>query len=263
MNSPNPPGDVLVRRPLKLRYIVAAWGLAAVVVLIQGVAEQAVDDGTVTLEFLLRWRLYPIALWALVTPLALRAARRWPVTAPRWPVHLAVHGALFSAWMLVSNALLRIPDALAGESMGREAFRAAIENSPGGAVVWILLVVLGRGRRRPNGHDRVEPLSLLESYRTYLVHPDEICWVEADGDHLQVHTRERTYRIRDTMKGFQRRLDDGSFIRIHRSTLVNLHFVREMQPYFHGDYVAILRDGTELRVPRSRRAAIQRLRGSA
>ena len=274
MNGFHLPTEALLGRPLKLRYLLVAWALAAVAVLIQGVAQQTLDHGGVSVEFLLRWRLYPITLWALATPFILAAARRWPVSGAGWPAHVAVHVAVFSAWMLVSNALLRIPDALKTETagIGGEAVTAAIEYAPGGATLWILLLVVGRGpSTKQGGRDgaapqakvRIEPLSLLEGYRTHLVPQDEIRWVEADGDYLRVHTQERSYRIRGTMKGIQRRLDGDRFLRIHRSTVVNLNYVREVQPYFHGDYVAVLRDGTELRVPRSRRAAIRRLRGSS
>lgn len=286
----------------RARYLIVAWALAAVAVVLQGAAQQAVGPGTWSAEFLLRWRLYPVTLWAAATPLVLAAARRWPLPAPGWGGHVAVHGVLFSAWMLVSNALLRIPDAVMGDTIGldREVVAAAIEHAPAGAVLWACLVVVvglrwsrpGRTSSGPRVHggapslrkdetssapeepspaergpvrgagDRVaSPLSLREGHRTYLVPREAVRWVEASGDYLRVHTERRSYRIRGPMKAFQRELGDERFLRIHRSTLVNLSFIREVQPYFHGDYVAILQDGTELRVPRSRRAAIRRLRG--
>lgn len=269
-----------------LRVVVAAWAVVAVVLLLQGMVEQALDQGAITIEHLVRWRLYPVALWAAVTPAVMAASARWPATASRWPVHVAVHGALFSTWMLVSNALLRVPDAIAGDgaiTVGREAVAAGVEYAPAGALLWIGLLVLGRrragraragaepGEREPDragaagdaGSGAAEkPLSLRVGYRTYLVRPAAIRWVEADGDYLRVHTEERTHRIRGPMKAFQRELGDERFLRIHRSTLVNVGFIREVQPYFHGDYVAILRDGTELRIPRSRRKVIRRLRGT-
>lgn len=254
----------------RARYLIAAWALAAAAVLLQGAAQQAVGSGTWSAEFLLRWRLYPVTLWAAATPFVLAAARRWPVPKPGWSGHVVVHGVLFSTWMLVSNALLRIPDVVLGHTvgLGREVVAAAIEYAPASAVLWVGLVLIGR-RWGPSGQpssrgagDRVaRPLSLREGHRTHLVPRHGVRWVEANGDYLRVHTEWRTYRIRGPMKAFQRELDDEGFLRIHRSTLVNLSFVREVQPYFHGDYVAILQDGTELRVPRSRRAAIRRLRG--
>lgn len=283
-----------------MRYVWGAWVLAAIAVLGQGAVVEVLGRGTVTAEFLLRWRLLPVGLWAGVTPVVLAAARRWPVPAARWPAHVAVHLVLFFAWMLLSNLLLRVPE-LTGPgaaglgAVGGASVWAAFEYGPAGALLWAGLVAVGsgpdavgsgaavgtatrgRGARTPAGsradraatggrRDRgvargAEPLALREGYRTHRVPREAVRWVEADGDYLRVHTAERSYRIRGPMKAFLRRLDDERFLRIHRSTLVNVDFVREVQPYFHGDWMAILRDGTELRVPRTRRAAIGRLRG--
>lgn len=273
MNVRVPPLAVDPGSARRLRFIVAVWTVAAVVLLLQGVVEQAVDRGAVSLERLLRWRLYPVALWAAVSPVVLAVGRRWPVSSGRWPVDLIFHCGLFSAWMLASNALLRVPDLVAGAgvaAVGSEALAAAVEYAPPGALVWMGLIALARralradwkDREQPKDDgDREDPVSLRVGYRTYLVPRQSIRWVEADGDYLLVHTAERTHRIRGPMKDFRQELGEERFLRIHRSTLVNVDFVREVQPYFHGDYVAILRDGTELRVPRSRREAIERLRG--
>ena len=242
-----------------MRYVYAAWALAAVVAILQGVAGRTLGGDAVTAEFLLRWRLCPVALWAAATPGVLAAGRRWPVPGDGWRVNLAVHAVLFAAWMVLSNLLLRAPDVVAAgpTGIGPASLWAAVEYAPTGAVVWAGLVAVGRSR----GPRREAPLSLREGHRAHLVPRAAVRWVEADGDYLRVHTAERSYRIRGPMKAFLSHLDDDRFLRIHRSTLVNIDFVREVQPYFHGDWMAILRDGTELRVPRTRRAALRRLRG--
>ncbi len=59
------------------------------------------------------------------------------------------------------------------------------------------------------------------------------------------------------MQRMQQRLDDKMFVRIHRSSIVNVNRIREIQPLFHGDFVVILIDGTKLRVSRSRRQALE------
>lgn len=254
----------------RARTIVAFWGLAAVCVLAQGAVQQVAAGGTVTADFLLRLRLFPIALWGGMAPAVLAAARRWPLASARWPVHGAFHAVLFGAWMLASNALLRLPDlavrGLAG--VGEEAAASAVAHSPPAALAWILLVLAGTrsGARddapRPDGRSEgspEEPLSLRSGYRIHLVRREAVRWVEAAGDYVRVHTDDGVLRVRTTMKALHRRLGDEWFVRIHRSTLVNVAFVREVQSYFHGDHVAILRDGTELRIPRSRREARRRL----
>lgn len=249
---------------------VAIWGTAAALVLAQGILQQMMAGDEVTAGFLLRWRLFPIALWGAAAPAVLAAARRWPLPTARWPVHGAFHAVLFGAWMITSNALLRLPDVsdsgLAG--VGEDAVLAAVAHAPPAALIWLLLLVAGartgtrRGANGTGGSSRVsreKPLSLRSGYRTHLVPREAVRWVEADGDYVRVHTPDGVLRVRTTMKALQRRLGDARFVRIHRSALVSVGFVREVQSYFHGDHVAILRDGTELRVPRSRREARRRL----
>jgi two-component system LytT family response regulator len=74
---------------------------------------------------------------------------------------------------------------------------------------------------------------------------EEIDWIEAAGNYVKLHAGKETHLLRETMSGVEARLD-ARFLRVHRSIIVNLERVRELQPAFHGDYVAILHDGTEL-----------------
>jgi two-component system LytT family response regulator len=84
----------------------------------------------------------------------------------------------------------------------------------------------------------------------------EVHWLEADRNHVVIHTTARTYRIRASLAGVLEGLGKGRFARVHRSQAVQIDAVREIQPWFSGDYLAILRDGTELRVSRRYKDAI-------
>lgn len=100
------------------------------------------------------------------------------------------------------------------------------------------------------------PLALKIDGRVHLIDPELIDWVEADDDHVVVHCGERTWRSRATLRHVATRLDRSRFVQIHRSTIVRLGAVRELQPWFHGDYVAILHSGAKLRLSRSFRDAV-------
>jgi two-component system LytT family response regulator len=63
------------------------------------------------------------------------------------------------------------------------------------------------------------------------------------------------------MRELEARLDPGRFIRIHRSALVNLARIRELEPHFHGEYVVVMQDGARLRLSRGRRGRLHRLLG--
>ena len=100
-------------------------------------------------------------------------------------------------------------------------------------------------------------IALKTSNRVVLVEPSEIDWVEAADYCLRVHIGTTAYLIRESMQAMQQRLDNSEFVRIHRSSIVNVNKIREIQPLFHGDYIVILVDGTKLRVSRSRRNALE------
>jgi len=86
--------------------------------------------------------------------------------------------------------------------------------------------------------------------RLYFVRIDDIDWVEAAGNYVKLHVGRETHLMRETMAGIEKMLDPSRFLRIHRSAIVNLDRVREMQPWFSGEYTVILRDGTQLRLSR-------------
>ena len=83
-------------------------------------------------------------------------------------------------------------------------------------------------------------------------------WLEAAGNYVRLHAGERRWLIRATLGSVQASLDPARFVRIHRSTIVNVDRIREIQPWVGGDYIAILRDGRQLRVSRTHREELLR-----
>jgi two-component system LytT family response regulator len=95
-----------------------------------------------------------------------------------------------------------------------------------------------------------ERLLVRSDGRLYFVRIDDIDWVEAAGNYVKLHVGRDTHLMRETMSGIEKMLDPSRFLRSHRSAIVNLDRVREMQPWFSGEYTVILRDGTQLRLSR-------------
>jgi len=79
---------------------------------------------------------------------------------------------------------------------------------------------------------------------------EEIEWVEAAGNYVRLHVGADSHLFRESMKNMEARLDTDLFVRIHRSAIVNVDRIRELQPWFHGEYVVILHDGTRLMASR-------------
>ena len=99
-------------------------------------------------------------------------------------------------------------------------------------------------------------LTVRQWNRVHLVRLDEIDWVGAQDNYIVVHAGKRAYKGRERISDVEVQLDPRRFVRIHRSTIVQLAKIREVQPLTHGDHAVILRDGTVLRVARSRRDAL-------
>jgi len=95
--------------------------------------------------------------------------------------------------------------------------------------------------------------------RHVFLSPSEIDWIEASGKELRVHVGKNALVVRESMSSLEQRLEPHRFIRVHRSAIVNRSRIREMQPWFQGEYVLILRDGTRVTTGRSYRDAVQRL----
>ena len=86
---------------------------------------------------------------------------------------------------------------------------------------------------------------------------DDIDWVEAADDHVVVHVGRDVYRQRDTLTRLEQRLPAQKFLRVHRSSIVNVDRIRELQPWFQGDFVLILVDGTRVTTGRSYRERVR------
>jgi two-component system LytT family response regulator len=137
---------------------------------------------------------------------------------------------------------------------------------------------LDRGRaqlRDPEARSKAELQMLLDSLRkhtgylrrlavkcanrTVLVNAYDIDWVQASGNYVTLHLGRNSYLVRTTITDFAPKLDPQQFVRIHRSTIVNLDRVREILPWFNGEQVMRLNDGTELTIGRTFRDALTRI----
>jgi two-component system, LytTR family, response regulator len=95
--------------------------------------------------------------------------------------------------------------------------------------------------------------------RVSFIRADEIDWIEAEDYYVKLHVKGRGHLLRETMNDIEARLDPEVFVRVHRSSIVNLERVRELQQLFGGDYAVVLHDGTQLKLSRARRERVESL----
>jgi len=93
--------------------------------------------------------------------------------------------------------------------------------------------------------------------RILFVRAADVDWIEASDYYVCLHAGGARHMIRDTMAGIEAQVDPAQFVRVHRSAMVNVDRVMELRPLFKGECTAHLRDGTEIRVSRGRRAALE------
>lgn len=116
----------------------------------------------------------------------------------------------------------------------------------------------------PDEGQPVEPVERPERFlvqklgREFLLPAAEIEWIQAWGNYVNLRVRSHDYPLRSTMAGIEQRLDPRRFVRVHRSYIVNLDFVLEIEPLDSGDARARLRDGSTVPVSRRYRNELRR-----
>ena len=104
---------------------------------------------------------------------------------------------------------------------------------------------------------KIERFVIKSGGRVFFVRAEEIDWIEAAGNYVKLHVGNEAHLFRETMNALEARLNSDTFYRIHRSHIVNIERVRELQPWFNGEYVVFLKDGTRLTLSRGYREKLQ------
>jgi two-component system LytT family response regulator len=104
---------------------------------------------------------------------------------------------------------------------------------------------------------RLERFVIKSGGRVFFVRSEEIDWIEAAGNYVKLHVGNDAHLFRETMNALESQLDADTFFRIHRSHIVNIERVKELQPWFNGEYVVFLRNGTRLTLSRGYREKLQ------
>jgi len=132
--------------------------------------------------------------------------------------------------------------------------RQHIERKDAGELERRLLELVQDLRSSPS---RPERFVIKSGGRVFFVRTDEIDWIEAAGNYVKLHVGAEAHLLRETMNALEAQLDPDVFFRIHRCHIVNIERVKELQPWFNGEYVVFLRSGARLTLSRGYREKLQ------
>jgi two-component system LytT family response regulator len=135
---------------------------------------------------------------------------------------------------------------------------ANIQNDKSENLTARILQTLEEMKARPV---HLERLVIKMNGHVFFVKTEEIDWLEAEGNYVRLHAGKESYLLRDTISALESQLDPKRFVRVHRSAIVNVDRIQELQPWFHGEYRIILREGVQLTLSRSYREKLHELLG--
>jgi len=121
--------------------------------------------------------------------------------------------------------------------------------------------LLASFRQRESQPRYVERIPANRSGRIHLVPVAAIERIDAMGNYAKIHAKGEHYDIRDTLQSLEIKLDPNTFVRVHRSTIINMDYVREVQTWFRGGHQILMKDGTQVRLSRYQTNAVERLTG--
>ncbi|MEO1053138.1 MAG: LytTR family DNA-binding domain-containing protein [Bacteroidota bacterium] len=109
--------------------------------------------------------------------------------------------------------------------------------------------------------ESVTKIPVKTGHRIRFVDVENIDWIEAADQYVKLHVGDQYHLLRESMNTLESKLSSKNFLRIHRSTIINIDRVKELQPYHKGDYVVILTNNKTLRMSRTRKEKLQQMLG--
>ncbi len=266
-------------------YLTLIWGAVGLTSAVQLYLAAAARGEPASFGLLTAWQVLNALPWIPVTVLVFIAVRKSPLTKATWrPMALIYLVAGIGVVWGINTSQVALATIAEGHIPDQGFWRTVV----GGTLEWghiafgVLAVIVAmahvayrrpeltappakQGASDPNSDHRagISYLSTLNARvgrMTRLVQVDTIDWIEAAGDYVRAHVRGESVWLHTRMAELERRLDPQQFARVHRSAIVNLASVREYAPVSHGDYELVMTDGQRIKLSRSRREALERLK---
>ena len=116
---------------------------------------------------------------------------------------------------------------------------------------------------QPKGGRYLNRIVVRTDGRTLLLKTADVEWIEAADYYARIHAAGKSHLLRETMNELESKLDPEVFFRVHRSAIVNLEKVKEIQPYTRGEHVVIMNGGAKVRLSRGRREKLEERLGQS
>jgi two-component system, LytTR family, response regulator len=97
--------------------------------------------------------------------------------------------------------------------------------------------------------------------RVLFLKMEDVDWIETSANYVELHSGTHSYLLRGTLTNFEERLNPRQFVRVHRTSIVNIERIQELQPWSHGDFIVVLKDGAKLRMSRRYRGNLSEIWG--
>jgi hypothetical protein len=282
-------------------FIILGWTLYGVFFAAQNYVQQSYLGKNANWQNNLATWLICAYSWALLTPLILVLATRFPPTLKNWRRCLMVHVPAAVTLSFFQLALyLIVWQSIYGPKPGgpfEQYKNLVVEEFHAGILIYISILAINFVRvflsksledsRIPrmngipaeksdddqilsstngNGVDTkpfagfplyVTRILVKENGRIIFVKPNDIDWINSEGNYVKLHTRARRYLVRETMNAMEQKLNPSAFVRIRRSTIVRVEQITELRPAFNGGFKVVLKDGTILDASRRYRKILE------
>lgn len=105
---------------------------------------------------------------------------------------------------------------------------------------------------------RLERIAVRDGNKITFVKVNEIIWIEADNQYIQLHTSSGSHLLRDSLTSMVSQLDERYFVRVHRSGIVNINFIDNLESHFNGDYIITMTNGVAVKLSKTYREALKK-----
>jgi DNA-binding LytR/AlgR family response regulator len=208
----------------------------------------------------------------VLTPLVLRLAARFPFSKQRFLPAFLVHIPAAVCFSLLQLGLYSVVATfLSGRGMNRAVglYRElVVEEFHQSVLVYALIIAIYSAHQFFFKPDRVETrivepveylsrVSIKINGRIVLLNVGDVDWITSEGNYVSLHSKAKSYLLRETMDRIEKKLDPTAFVRLRRSTIVRINQIKELHPASKGEFEVVLNDGTKLSSTRRYRKNLQ------